>query len=108
MVAYCGTNSLEELLCRIKQGDSEAQAVFDAMAYQIGKEIAAHGATLAGEIDAVVLTGGMANSDEIVAAISGRVAYLAPILVIPGEREMLALALAAGRALSDSENICVY
>jgi len=95
LVAYCGTNSLEEVGERIGCDDEDAGAAFQAMAYQISKEIASHGATLAGEVDVIVLTGGMAYDEALVNEISRRVRYLAPIEIIPGEREMLSLTRAA-------------
>ena len=95
LVAYCGTNSLEEIKERISRDDKEAGAVFQAMAYQISKEIASHGATLAGSVDVIVLTGGMAYDEALVNEISQRIGYLAPVEIVPGEREMLSLARAA-------------
>ncbi len=95
LVAYCGTNSLEEIKERTGRDDKEAGAAFRAMAYQISKEIASHGATLAGSVDVIVLTGGMAYDEGLVNEISQRIRYLAPIVIIPGEREMLSLARAA-------------
>lgn len=95
LVAYCGTNSLEVVGERIGCNDAEAEAAFNAMAYQISKEIASHGATLSGSVDVIVLTGGMAYNDALVDAIRNRVSYLAAVEVIPGEREMLSLARAA-------------
>ena len=95
LVAYCGTNSLEEIKERISRDDKEAGAVFQAMAYQIRKEIASHGATLAGSVDVIVLTGGMAYDEALVNEISQRIGYLAPVEIVPGEREMLSLARAA-------------
>jgi butyrate kinase len=83
----------------MEAGDREARVVFEAMTYQISKEIASHGATLAGSVDVIVLTGGMANNALLVEEIHRRVAYLAPVEVVPGEREMLSLARAACAAL---------
>ena len=103
LVAYCGTNSLLELRERAGSGGSDAAAAIDAMAYQISQEIARHGATLRGRVDLIVLTGGMAHDDGLVAAIRDRVGFLAPVRVIPGEREMLSLARAALRVLTGFE-----
>jgi len=102
LVAYCGTNSLEEVEERIERDDEEAGAVFRAMAYQISKEIASHGATLAGAVDVIVLTGGMAYDEALVNDISRRISYLAPIEIIPGEREMISLTRAALSVLDGS------
>jgi butyrate kinase len=95
LVAYCSTNSLEEVEERIGCDDKEAGAAFQAMAYQISKEIASHGATLAGSVDVIVLTGGMAYDEALVDEIRRRIGYLAPVEIIPGEREMVSLARAA-------------
>lgn len=62
-----------------------------------------HGATLEGRVDYIVLTGGMARNERLVSRISRRVAYLAPIEVVPGEREMKALADAALAVLNGDE-----
>lgn len=117
LVAYCGTNSLRELRetaagataqPSAKSPAARAQAAIAAMEYQIAQEIAKHGATLFGAVDLVVLTGGMAHDHELVESISRRVAYLAPVEVIPGEREMESLAAAAMRALSGEEEVREY
>ena len=108
LVAYTGTNDLTAVLDAWDAGDRDVGLVVTAMCYQISKEIAAHGATLCGDIDRIILTGGMAYSERIVKMISARVSYLAPIEVLPGEREMISLARAAARALDGSEPIHEY
>jgi butyrate kinase len=92
MAAYCGTNDLKEISARIKNGDEYAALIYQAMAYQISKEIAMHGATLKGAIDGIILTGGMAKDTDLVEKIKERVSFLAPVHVICGEREMQSLA----------------
>ena len=47
---------------------------------------------LDGRIDAILLTGGLANSRYIVPRLRQRVDFLGPVYVYPGEDEMLALA----------------
>ena len=108
MVASCGTNDVRELAERSDGGDEEADLVLRAMAYQIAREIAMHGATLSGTVDAIVLTGGVAHNERVVADVSRRVAYLAPIVVIPGEREMVSLASAALGALRGEREVRTY
>ncbi|HUX14249.1 MAG TPA: butyrate kinase, partial [Spirochaetia bacterium] len=95
IVAYCGSNNLTDIEKRIVEGDSLAESVVDAMCYQISKEIAMLGAVFSGRVDLIVLTGGMANNRRVVRSITSRVSYLAPVDVIPGEREMISLARAA-------------
>ncbi len=108
LVAYCGTNDVREVRSRIDAGDGEARLVLAAMCYQVAGEIASHGATLCGAVDAIVLTGGLAHDDFVVSEVSRRVEYLARIVVIPGEREMVSLAAAALDALSGEREVRRY
>ena len=62
LVAYLGTNSTEEVERRIKEGDAAAREIYFAMSYQIAKEIGAMSAVLKGDVNAIVLTGGIARS----------------------------------------------
>ncbi len=103
LAAYLGTNSAMEIERRIAQGDRNAREVYEAMAYQIAKEIGAMATVAAGKIDALILTGGLASSDMLVNWISDRVGFLAQILVYPGEHELQALALGALRVLRGEE-----
>lgn len=101
--SYLGTKDLEEALRRIRAGDQKAGLIFDAMLYQIGKEIGAMATTLCGRVDAILLTGGMAQSHELVEALKKRLAWIAPLVVYPGEEEMRALAEGALRVLRGEE-----
>jgi butyrate kinase len=91
LVAYLHTNNGQEVLERIQYGDAEARAVYEAMAYQIAKEIGAMATVLKGQIDAIILTGGLAYDSLLVNWIIERVQFLAPVKVVPGEDEMIAL-----------------
>ncbi|MGC8874685.1 MAG: butyrate kinase [Chloroflexia bacterium] len=107
-VSHLGTNSAIEVEQRIAQGDARARLVAEAMAYQIAREIAAMGAVLYGRVDAVVLTGGLAHWGQLVEWIRERVAFLGPVLVYPGEDEMLALAQGVLRVLRGEEKAKEY
>ena len=93
---------------RIAAGDGRARLVYEAMAYQIAKEIGAMATVLMGQVDAIVITGGLAHSDMLLGWIRDRVAWIAPILVYPGEDEMLALAQGALRVLRGEETARTY
>jgi len=108
MVAYLGMNDMREVTKLIQSGDKHAQMVYQAMAYQVAKEIAAHGAVLEGKVDAVVLSGGIAYDQKFVSWIEERCSFLAPIMVFPGEEEMQALALGALRVLCGEEKAKDY
>ncbi len=103
MNAYLGTKDIREAERRAAEGDEFADLVLKAMAYQVAKEIGAMAAALAGKVDRVVLTGGMAYSSRMVADIMERVRFIAPVVVIPGEEELSSLAAGALRVLRGEE-----
>ncbi|MCK4654839.1 MAG: butyrate kinase [Candidatus Cloacimonetes bacterium] len=92
-VAYFGTNDAREIELRVKKDDKKAKLIQDAMSYQIAKEIAAASAVLKGQVDAILLTGGLANNTLVVDYIKDMVSFIAPIKVYPGEDEMKAMAM---------------
>ena len=108
LLGYLGTNDLSKVEEMISQGDESAPLLLEAMAYQVAKDIGAMSTVLDGVVDAVVLTGGLANSTRLVDWITGRVGFIAPVKVYPGENEMLALAEGALRVLSEKEAIKRY
>jgi butyrate kinase len=103
LFAYLGTRDLMEVERRMDAGDAQAAAVFEAMAYQIGKEVGAMAAALEGEVDAVLVTGGMAHSERLVERLRGYVKWIAPVAVYPGEDELRALAEGVFRVLDGEE-----
>ncbi|GAB4281648.1 MAG: butyrate kinase [Marinilabiliales bacterium] len=93
LVAYLGTNSAYEVQIKAHSGDEKAQFIQSAMAYQVAKEIGAMAAVLHGDIDAILLTGGIAYNNDFVMEIKEMVEFIAPVGVYPGEDEMKALAV---------------
>jgi len=108
LFAYLGTANGLEIEKRIHGGDEPAREAREAMAYQTAKEIGAMGAVLGGQVDAVILTGGLMHDRELARLIRARVAFLGPVMIHAGEDEMTALAQAAQRALADPESIRPY
>ncbi|MGD9046516.1 MAG: butyrate kinase [Anaerolineae bacterium] len=108
LVAHLGTNSALEVERRIAAGDDHARLIYEAMAYQIAKEIGAMATVLKGKVDAIVITGGVAHSRMLLGWIEERVAWIAKVLVYPGEDEMLALVLGALRVLRGEEEARLY
>ncbi len=108
LVAYLGTNSATDVESRIAAGDTMAGEVYEAMAYQIAKEIGAMTAVLGGNVSAIVLTGGLAASPMLTGWVSSRVHRFARVLVYPGEDEMRSLALGALRVLRGNECALEY
>jgi butyrate kinase len=103
LLAHLGTADGQQIEARIAAGDLPAKRVYDAMIYQISKEIGAMAAALRGKVDAIVLTGGLAHGPYLVRSLKEDVQSLAPVLVFPGEDEMQALALGALRVLKGEE-----
>lgn len=92
LMAYLGTTDIRAIMKRIEEGDKYAEEVMDAMCYQTAKEIGAMATVLEGKVDAIILIGGMANVPFITEHIKKRVSFIAPVVIMPGEREMEALA----------------
>lgn len=96
MVAHIGSNAVNLTLKHIAQtGDQKAQLVIDAMCYNIAKQIGAMATVLSGNVDGIILTGGIAHNAPINDAISARCSFIAPITIYPGENEMEALMINA-------------
>ncbi len=108
VVAYLNTNDMRMVKQRAETGDEQAQLILSGMAYQISKEIAAMGAVLSGQIDAIVLTGGIAHNSAVVEGIKKRCRFLAPFLLFPGEKEMEALVQGALRVIREEEELKSY
>ncbi|MBC7082263.1 MAG: butyrate kinase [Bacillota bacterium] len=108
LVAHLGTSDAVEIERRIDAGDEHARLIYEAMAYQVAKEIGAYAAVLSGDIDAIILTGGLAHSRRLVEWIRDRVSFVAPVMVYPGENEMQALAEACLRVLRGEEEAKAY
>lgn len=92
LIAYLGTNNAVDVEERIEKGDAYAELIYRAMAYQVAKEIGAMATVLKGEVDAILLTGGIAFGKMIIDEITERVQHIAPVCAFPGEDEMEALA----------------
>jgi butyrate kinase len=108
LLSHLGTDKVEEVERRIDDGDHKAKLVYDAMVYQIAKEIGAMATTLDGDVDGIVLTGGIANSKRLTDSIARKVRFIAPVLVFPGEDEMEALTLGALSVISGEEEAKEY
>ncbi|MBT8462099.1 MAG: butyrate kinase, partial [Gemmatimonadetes bacterium] len=107
LVSYLGTSDAREVEARIAAGDMEAKRVYRAMAYQIAKEVGAMATVLEGRVDAILLTGGLARSTLLTGWIADRVAFMAPVKVLP-IHEMDALAAGALTVLRGEEKALTY
>lgn len=105
---YLGTNDAVKVEQMIQGGDEKARLIFDAMAYQVAKEIGAASAVLKGEVEAIVLTGGLAYGKSFVSSISSYIDWISDVLVYPGENELQSLAQGALRVLQGEEQSKQY
>lgn len=101
--AYLHTKDIAEIENRIKAKDSHVEAVFDAMSYQIAKELGSMAVVLAGKVDGIVLTGELANSTILTKFIISKVAWIADVFIYPGEYDVQALNEGALRVLRGQE-----
>ncbi|WP_434576927.1 butyrate kinase [Thermoanaerobacterium thermosaccharolyticum] len=108
LIAYLGTNDAREVEKMIKNGDENAKLVYEAMAYQIAKGIGELSTVVNGNVDAIVITGGIAYSEMMTSWIKKRVEFIAPVEIMPGENEMEALALGVLRVLRGEEEAREY
>jgi butyrate kinase len=108
LTAYLGTCDAIEIEKRIDNGDEQARLVYMALPYQVAKEIGALSAVLKGEVDGIILTGGLAYSNVVVDDIIARVSHLGPVKVYPGENEMEAMAVNGFMALNHEIEVKEY
>lgn len=92
LIAHLGTTSVPEILDRVDNGDMHAMLIIRAMCYSVAKEIGCMAIALCGDVDAILITGGVAHSKRITDYVAGHCNFIAPIFVYPGENELLALA----------------
>lgn len=103
LTAYLGTADGNKIEQMINKGDKNAKLIYNAMAYQVAKEIGALSAVLSGRVDGIVLTGGLAYSSILIDKIKKHVGFIGKIFVYPGENEIEALRDAAIRVLEGKE-----
>jgi butyrate kinase len=108
LLAYMGTTDVQKVEEMIKSGDEKAKLVYEAMAYQVAKEIGGMSVVLRGEIDGIILTGGLANSEMLTGWIRDWTQFVAPVFIYPGEDEISALAEGGLRVLQKEEELKRY
>jgi len=108
VTAYLGTSDMREVKRQIAQGNAKARLVYEAMAYQVAKEIGAFATVLSGRVDAIVISGGLANDEDFLGLIAERVRFIGPMKVYPGNDEMRALDMGALRVLAEEEKVLEY
>ncbi|MFD1204392.1 MULTISPECIES: butyrate kinase [Sporosarcina] len=108
LVGYLGTNDAVKVEKRIENGDENAKLLYEAMAYQVAKEIGSASAVLSGKVDAILLTGGLAYGKGFIESIKSRIDWIADVHTYPGEDELQALSEGALRVLTGEEQAKIY
>ena len=108
VAAHLGTRDFRKIVERVLAGDEKAKLIVDALAYQIAAEIGSRAANLYGKVDAVILTGGLANSSYLCDLIKERVSWISQVICVPGEDELRALAEGAFKVLSGEDEAHNY
>ncbi len=104
---YFGTSNSDKIHDMVGK-DPKATRIWQAMIYQVCKNIGAMSTVLKGQVDGIVLTGGLMRFDDIYEMINERCGWIAPIKVYAGEYEQEALALNALRVLTGKEQAKKY
>lgn len=108
LISYLNTNDLRVVEKRIEDGDERAALIWEAMCYQIVKEIGAMATVLKGQVDAILLTGGLAYSKKLTTYMKDKLEFIAPIVIYAGEDELRALAEGAYRVLIGRQKVKEY
>ena len=106
--AYLGTNDLRIVEKNIADGDKKAELILRALAYQVSKEIGGAATVLKGQVDGIVLTGGIVYDKNFVEMIKENTSFIATVYAFPGEMEMQALAFGGLRVLKGIEQAKEY
>ncbi len=108
LFSYLGSKDFLKIKDKYLKGDAQAVEVVQAMAYQVAKDAGGLATVVAGKVDAIIITGGIAYNEFFTELIRRRVEFIAPVHVYPGEDEMQALAEGVCRVWSGEEKAKVY
>ena len=108
LTSHFGTSNSDVIHAMVERGEPRAVRVWQAMIYQICKEIGSMAAVLEGNVDGILLTGGLLRFDDVLEGIRRRCGFIAPVTAYPGEFEQEAMAAGAMRVLTGEEEALVY
>ncbi|WP_299982910.1 butyrate kinase [Desulfobacula sp.] len=108
VASYLGTHDIKQLEEKISKGDTKIRQVLEAMGYQISKEIGSMAVVLSGHIDAIAITGSLSHAKTIMEEIQNRISFLARVLILPDEDELVTLAAGGISVLNRNEEIQIY
>jgi butyrate kinase len=96
-VGYLGTNDAREVEKLADSGNLKAKLIQEALFYQVAKAIGEMAVVLEGNVDAILITGGMAFNTKLESYLNRKTGFIAPLFFYPGEDELAALAMNALR-----------
>jgi butyrate kinase len=108
MLSYLGTTDFRVICAKVVEGDPKYVEAYQALVYQLSKDIGAMAAVLHFDVDAIVFTGGMAYEQFFCDDITAYVGKLAQTIRLPGEEEMRSLAEGALRVLHGEQEASIY
>ncbi|MCD8300779.1 MAG: butyrate kinase [Clostridiales bacterium] len=108
LVAHLGVNDSREVEKMIKAGDEHAKLIYDAMAMNVARCVGEEAATVAGDVEGIILTGGIAYSEYFTNQVKKNIEWIAPVTIYPGENEMESLALGGLRVLRGEEEASTF
>lgn len=106
--AYLGTNDMRNVTKMANEGDAHAAEVKEPFLYQVAKDIGSMACVLEGRVDQIIVTGGIAYGEDVVANLKEKAGWIAPFTVYPGEDELLALAQGGLRVMNGEEEAMIY
>ena len=107
-VSLFGTSDSDTIHALVDQGDKKATLVWNTMIYQVCKMIGEMSAVLCGQVDGILLTGGLMRFDDVTEGVQKRCGWIAPISVYPGEMEQEALAWGVLKVLQGKAEAMTY
>ncbi len=108
LVAHCGTNDSREVERMMNEGDEHAKLIYDAMAINVARKVGEEACTVGGDVEAIILTGGIAYSEYFTNEVSKYIDWIAPVILYPGENEMESLALGGLRVQRGEEEASIF
>ena len=108
LYSYMETDNVPEVIKQMEEGDDKAKLILEAMMYQVSKEIGAMATVLSGNVHAIIITGGIAYNKCLTDMIEQRVSFIGPIVIYPGEDEILGLVSGVLRVINKEENPMEY
>ncbi len=91
-VSHFGTSDANKIHKLVEAGDPKAVTIWNGMIYQLCKSIGEMAAVLKGQVDGILLTGGLVRFDDIIGGVEDYCEWIAPVYVYPGECEQEAMA----------------